>query len=415
MNDTGRVRLASWKEIAAYLRREVRTVIRWEKERGLPVHRLPGGRGGSVFAFADELDKWAAGEQGKDGPQPKPATRRRRILVFAGASALAAIAVAGAALAKVMPGDLADVQISGSTITGVDADGSAIWTSALNGHAQSLSRRQSQVIDLNGDRAADAVVTVLLSRTLSLSPTGMLYAFASDGKRLWERTISTGLSFGGDEFDGPWQSDDVLAFTNGGEPLVAWAVHHLTWWPSMLTVFDARGSRLGTYVQSGWIRLIRPSRDGRQLITAGFSNSRRGAAFAVLDSRRPDGSSPEEPGSSYACRNCPDGRPQKYFVVEWSDIATGLPPDERSINVIVHPETGAVVLHAIQRRGADLIVELSPSYEPVRRSASDAFWDWHTRLEQNGTLDHGRDRCPYRNGPVVHEWTPERGWRTIGS
>jgi hypothetical protein len=36
-------RLESWKEIAAYLGRDLRTVMRWEKERSLPVHRVPGG------------------------------------------------------------------------------------------------------------------------------------------------------------------------------------------------------------------------------------------------------------------------------------------------------------------------------------------------------------------------------------
>src|SRR5437867_9654696 len=33
-------RLDSWKEIAAYLRRSPRTVQRWERQEGLPVHRL---------------------------------------------------------------------------------------------------------------------------------------------------------------------------------------------------------------------------------------------------------------------------------------------------------------------------------------------------------------------------------------
>ena len=37
-------RLDSWKAIAGHLGRDVRTVLRWEKERGLPVHRVPGGR-----------------------------------------------------------------------------------------------------------------------------------------------------------------------------------------------------------------------------------------------------------------------------------------------------------------------------------------------------------------------------------
>jgi TolB-like protein/tetratricopeptide (TPR) repeat protein len=51
-------RLDSWKEIAAYLRREVRTVQRWEKSAGLPVHRLQTGKQGPVYAFKAELDAW---------------------------------------------------------------------------------------------------------------------------------------------------------------------------------------------------------------------------------------------------------------------------------------------------------------------------------------------------------------------
>lgn len=50
--------LHSWKEIAAYLRRDVRTVQRWEKTEGLPVHRLWHKRLGSVFASKSELDAW---------------------------------------------------------------------------------------------------------------------------------------------------------------------------------------------------------------------------------------------------------------------------------------------------------------------------------------------------------------------
>ncbi len=51
-------RLESWKEIAAYLGREVRTVQRWAVSRRLPVHRLPGGNKPRVFCRADELDAW---------------------------------------------------------------------------------------------------------------------------------------------------------------------------------------------------------------------------------------------------------------------------------------------------------------------------------------------------------------------
>jgi len=58
MAEQDKQRLDSWKEIADYLRRDVRTVIRWERERGLPVHRIPGGKRSVVFAYREEIDRW---------------------------------------------------------------------------------------------------------------------------------------------------------------------------------------------------------------------------------------------------------------------------------------------------------------------------------------------------------------------
>ena len=52
-------RLESWKEIATYLNRSVRTLHRWEKEEGLPVHRQLHKELGSVFAYKSELDAWS--------------------------------------------------------------------------------------------------------------------------------------------------------------------------------------------------------------------------------------------------------------------------------------------------------------------------------------------------------------------
>jgi Tol biopolymer transport system component len=51
-------RLESWKEIAAYLRRDVTTVQRWERRESMPVHRHLHDKGGSVYAFRSELDAW---------------------------------------------------------------------------------------------------------------------------------------------------------------------------------------------------------------------------------------------------------------------------------------------------------------------------------------------------------------------
>lgn len=51
-------RLDSWKEIAAFLKRDVRTVQRWEKLAGLPVHRHAASRLRTAYAYRSELEAW---------------------------------------------------------------------------------------------------------------------------------------------------------------------------------------------------------------------------------------------------------------------------------------------------------------------------------------------------------------------
>ena len=83
-------RLDSWKEIAGYLRRGVRTAQRWERDAGLPVRRVGGDRQ-AVYAFRAELDDWWLGRtvQGPAGAAaaapvlpPSPGARKTRVRPF---------------------------------------------------------------------------------------------------------------------------------------------------------------------------------------------------------------------------------------------------------------------------------------------------------------------------------------------
>lgn len=67
-------RLDSWKEIAAFLARSERTVKRWEVERGLPVHRVPGTGRRAVFAYSEELADWLK-NSGREAQGPKSESR----------------------------------------------------------------------------------------------------------------------------------------------------------------------------------------------------------------------------------------------------------------------------------------------------------------------------------------------------
>ena len=79
MLDPDRDRLDSWKEIAVYLGREVRTAQRWEKREGLPVHRHIHAKASSVYAFKHEIDAWLHSRRAASEPAPKEEYSERAV------------------------------------------------------------------------------------------------------------------------------------------------------------------------------------------------------------------------------------------------------------------------------------------------------------------------------------------------
>lgn len=70
-------RLDSWKEIAAYLKRDVTTAQRWERREAMPVHRHRHDKLGSVYAFCSELDAWRRNRQSPAHNESIPACGSR--------------------------------------------------------------------------------------------------------------------------------------------------------------------------------------------------------------------------------------------------------------------------------------------------------------------------------------------------
>jgi hypothetical protein len=53
------LRLNTWKEIARYIDRDVKTCMKWAKTYGLPVYRIDiKSKRSSVFAYVSEIEEW---------------------------------------------------------------------------------------------------------------------------------------------------------------------------------------------------------------------------------------------------------------------------------------------------------------------------------------------------------------------
>ena len=78
--DSSNDRLDSWKEIAVYLKRDKRTIQRWEAHEGLPIHRKLHDRLASIYAYKSELDMWWRGSHSRPATAVESSLPRRPLL-----------------------------------------------------------------------------------------------------------------------------------------------------------------------------------------------------------------------------------------------------------------------------------------------------------------------------------------------
>lgn len=439
MSDNGRRRLTSWKEIAAHVGRDVRTVLRWEKHRGLPVHRVPGSTGRVVFAYTDELDAWSRGLLTKGGdpegaesreptPNPAPAPpsldvvaepasppRSRTVLALV---ALVLVAAAGFATWRIAAarntGAPLTISVTEAAIVAT-ADGDERWRHAFPPGERTIliPGRPADLLDDGGVLAATAYTDGPAGNTLR---GGELFRFSSNGRVEARFTFTDRVQFAGAPYGPPWGISDYRAHGTGAARRVAVVAHHLEWWPSVLTILDNEWRRRGTFVNAGWIeRLHWVSPD--RLMIAGFSNAFDGGMVGILDAAAIDGQSPGD-DPTYTCVSCGPGGPLRYIILPRSEVNMVTASPFNRVIFVVKPETvlaRTVEVPAIAQ-AADALYEFTPSLDLIRASYSDRYWELHRELEFQGKISHSREQCPDRNGPrQLRVWEPESGWSTIAT
>ena len=242
---TPRRRLDAWKEIAAYLNRDVTTVRRWEKLEGLPVHRHLHGKLGSVFAYADEIDHWSR-QRSLLAPSDLPESS-----TAAGDAADRPKPDAGVEPAFSRFGKLGLAAVTSTAIIAVAS--SSVWRPQARPRPDGLVRV--------------AIVTPEVPRvnSLAVSADGEHVAFAAPDAsgidQLWVRRIDSGASLklpGTDGAKFPFHSPDggAIGFFAGGRlKTIALSTREVR------DVADAPDGRGGTWNDRGTI-LFAPKSGG---------------------------------------------------------------------------------------------------------------------------------------------------------
>jgi hypothetical protein len=418
----GNRRLDSWKAIADYLGRDVGTVRRWEKAQRLPIRRVPGGPGRSVFAFTEEIDAWLRdSEHKKDvGQQLAPSAWPPAPPVWrwsaAGALAVAALATAGL-LAVTNRADDAriTIQISELGIVARDLAGGERWRHRFPEDHRTLPGQVGRqwVARAGADPAAYVVTSHRLLRDQRVLG-GELLAFDDRGAVRRRFSFDDEYRVRGASFGGPWAMA-TLAAEDGGR--VAVAAHHYLWDPAVVTVLDRDFKRTGTFVHAGWIEALAWVRPDRLLI-GGFQQARDGGMIGLLDPAAMNGQGPEEPGSQFYCEGCGADRPLKMVVMPRSElnVVTGSRFNRAVIEVLpdrLIARTVEIPEESPAQGAPDAIYEFTYDLDLIGATFGAQYWDKHRALEAAGKLNHSREHCPERFGPRhIFTWDRAGGWRT---
>lgn len=429
----GEGRLASWKEIANYLGKGVRTVQRWEQELRLPVHRIPGKKKDIVYGFPAEIDAWlrdhANHVQDPAGAIEGRPWRKWRIWLTAAVGGVVTVGALAACLVWVWPaGQPASFEVKGNKLVVYDQSRRQLWnhTFDLPLHEQAYYERISTVpppqfvllddLDKDGD-------TELLFVFIPLNGDASeraLVCFDRRGRVRWQYKLARAVRFGNELYEPPFFLSffQVTSRTPGGSRHIWVVSHHVPQFPSVVAKLDAQGRLLGEFWHSGYvIVLAEASLGGRRMMLAGAANNEQfSGALAALDYDNPSGSSPAE-SEPYRCRNCLPVSPLLYYVLfPRSELSRALNsrPMVKEIRVHATRDVEATVYDESQRGGA--VFQFNSRFQLRNTDVTEAYALLHNELEASGRLKHTLDRrreadalkaVRYWDGAQFsHSWVP---------
>jgi hypothetical protein len=335
-------RLTGWKEVATFLGKGVRTAQRWERDYGLPVHRIGREGGEIIFASRREITAWldrgggARGDE-QEGPAaadtdgPPSVTDERAAQTRSGArratwvltSVVVALASFGLwALLRPTSGPYGWRADRDRLVVYDDQD--VVLFEWPLGFAPDIEDRPylhesggiGVVEDLDGDGAREVIFG---ARDAARGLSTAFHVLNADGSLRARIQPDDTVTFGDSPYAAPWLPYRVFVNRRAAGTLAIHLVfiHGLNY-PSLLLEIDSQGNTLAEYWSNGYIHDVEYVRwKGKEALAVGASNNDfQGSSLALFESGRATGTAPAGK-DAYRCLDCPNdsGSGPSAFVV----------------------------------------------------------------------------------------------------
>ena len=453
-------RLDGWKAIAGYLGRNERTAQRWAAERAMPVHHVPGGRSGSVFAYTEEIDHWlgsshqaapvaglpngaasqisGAGSavEATAGPVERRSWPAQGGLRWIGAAVLITTLILTVVALRREPPVVAGVDVTGQTLIARSVEGRELWQHELPipehlaGGRAVQTRIRSDLVDITGDGRAEVLAFATYrhggsavamrggtNETVSRDAAFQGQRIASltaDGRVLWTFDPRMTLAFAGRRFDGPWRLSAWLGPSKPGAQGLLAAFIDDVWWPSYVVALDENGGASVRYISSGHVYALAHlgTSAARFLLAGGVNNEYGVASLAALEHEAGPATSPQSATGSYYCDACPPGRPFRYLLFPRSELNVESGDPYNRVDKI-QVSAGQVLVSVFEAPQLRTVYTLSRTLDVETVGMSDRYWEAHRRAEAEGRLTHRLEDCEeYTKGTPVRLWSAATGWTT---
>jgi len=442
-----------WKEVASYFGRGVRTVQRWERDLGLPVHRINTGGGEVVYALVPELERWqesaAAKKAAHDSAdvdrghsivtdvetvglvERSPAATRtkssRQIPIWVASGALVVIVVlatiawvrlAHPAVAR----QPAAWKVADNALTILDSDGGFLWEHRFDfrltesAYYTRAARELGRVPVVIDDLDSDGNVEVLFVAEPWQPNSQGLFCFDHRGSIRFHHVVDRVVRFGARTYGPVWRGGFVSATGKPGKPHDIWFVSlHLQEFPTVLEKLDVSGTVKGEYWSNGQIESVATAQlAGRSLVFVGaISNEFKGGSLAVLDAGQPFGAAPAT-GDRYRCAGCAAGTPLAFLVFPRLDVAAAIEGYSHVVRVLLD-SLNQIMVEILHDVGSDVTSELQTAaisqytldsqFRVTGAELGQRLPAVHRLFESRGLLDH-----PFDSERDARSLWPVRQW-----